>query len=65
MRYAVRLTCCGVGMTMASRLPEFDTWEEADAYRRDWEESGQHDTAIGVDGHERVGFITEVDEVTP
>jgi hypothetical protein len=42
------------------RSSEFDTWDEADAYRRDWEESGKSDTAIGEVGHERKGIVREV-----
>jgi len=55
--FAVDLICCGM---REPRSSEFDTWDEADAYRRDWEESGKSDTAIGHKGHERKGIIRAV-----
>ena len=57
--FTVRLICCGMSEPR-SHTVEFDTWEEADAYRRDWEQSGKSDTAIGEVGHERVGIIEAV-----
>lgn len=53
-RFSVVLICCGM---TEPRVNEFDAWDEADAYRRDWVESGKSDTAIGEVGHDRVGVI--------
>lgn len=60
VRFEVHLSCCGMA---EPRTPDFDTWDEAHAYRVDWVNSGVADTALDGPGHVRSGIVKEISRV--